>query len=52
MRIAVIGTGRWGTNIANTVEQKYDCVRIDLGDSVNYDYDAAIIATPAPTHHL
>jgi|TARA_R110000796_G_scaffold37637_5_gene94864 predicted dehydrogenase len=52
MRIAVIGTGRWGTNIANTVEQKYDCVRIDLGDSVNYDYDAAIIATPAPTHHF
>tara|TARA_R110001592_G_scaffold98704_5_gene281565 strand:- start:8863 stop:9717 length:855 start_codon:yes stop_codon:yes gene_type:complete len=52
MRIAVIGTGRWGTNIANTVEQKYKCVRIDLGDSINYDYDAAIIATPAETHHF
>lgn len=52
MRIAVIGTGRWGSKIADTVEQKYDCVRIDLGDSLNYNYDAAIIATPAPTHHF
>ena len=52
MRIAVIGTGRWGSKIADTVEQKYDCVRIDLGDQINYRYDAAIIATPAPTHHF
>ena len=52
MRIAVIGTGRWGSKIADTVEQKYECVRIDLGDQVNYNYDAAIIATPAPTHHF
>ena len=52
MRIAVIGTGRWGSKIADTVEQKYECVRIDLGDSVDYNYDAAIIATPAPTHHF
>ena len=42
MRIAVIGTGRWGSKIADTVEQKYECVRIDLGDSVDYNYDAAI----------
>ena len=52
MRIAVIGTGRWGKNIANTVEEKYDCIRIDLGDKVSYNYDAAIIATPASTHHF
>jgi predicted dehydrogenase len=52
MRIAVIGTGRWGKNIANTVEEKYDCIRIDLGDEVSYNYDAAIIATPASTHHF
>lgn len=52
MRIAVIGTGRWGKNIANTVEEKYTCIRIDLGDEVSYNYDAAIIATPASTHHF
>lgn len=52
MRIAVIGTGRWGQNIANTVEQKYECVRIDLEDTISYDYDGAIIATPPATHHF
>lgn len=52
MRIAVIGTGRWGKNIANTVAKKYECTRIDLGDNIDYNYDAAIIATPASSHHF
>ena len=52
MRIAVIGTGVWGSKIADTVEQKYECIRIDINDSLDYKFDGAIIATPAETHHI
>ena len=52
MRIAVIGTGYWGTKVADTVEKKYDVLRLDVNDNIqSAKYDAAIICTPAEYHY-
>lgn len=53
MRIAVIGTGYWGSKVADAVDKKYTSVRFDINDDPHdgsKKYDAAIVCTPAETH--
>lgn len=52
MRIAVIGTGYWGSKVADAVDVKYSAVRLDVNDNVSeHKFDAAIVCTPAEYHH-
>jgi len=55
MKLAVIGTGYWGSKIVDTVkEMKLPVTLFDINDSLDGIVpsliDGVIIATPAPTH--
>jgi predicted dehydrogenase len=55
MRIAIIGTGYWGSKIVETAKaMDLDVTQYDIKDSLDAitpeTTDAAIIATPATTH--
>ncbi len=55
MKLAVIGTGYWGTKIVETVKKmKLPVTLYDVNDSINgivpSIIDGVIIATPAATH--
>lgn len=51
LRIAVVGTGRWGKNILRTLSAMPDIsVRAVTKGETAFDADAAIIATPSETH--
>ena len=55
MKLAVIGTGYWGSKIVQTVENMGLAVTLyDVNDSVDGIVpsliDGVIVATPAPTH--
>ena len=55
MKLAVIGTGYWGSKIVETIKNMgLPVILYDVNDSldsiVSSQIDGAIIATPAPTH--
>ena len=52
MKIAVIGTGYWGSKVLETCKDVAPSVGYDINDEwQSQDFDVAVICTPAETHY-
>ena len=52
MKIAVIGTGYWGSKVLATCKDIAPSIGYDINDNwQNKDFDIAVICTPAETHY-
>lgn len=52
MKLAVIGTGYWGSKVLETCKDVTSSIGYDINDNwQNQDFDVAVVCTPAETHY-